>query len=74
MPQLRQDRTTKEWVIIAGERAKRPHDFKKVEPKAERPAYDKDCPFCPGNEHRTPPETLAYRRGGPPNSVTKQDE
>ncbi len=68
MPQLRQDRTNKEWVIIAGERAKRPHDFKKVEPKTERPAYDKDCPFCPGNEHLTPSETLAYRRGGPPNS------
>ncbi|MEI9478523.1 MAG: hypothetical protein WCO26_18400 [Deltaproteobacteria bacterium] len=27
MPQLRQDPTTKEWVIIAVERSKRPHDF-----------------------------------------------
>jgi len=25
MPQLRQDPTTKEWVIIAAERSKRPH-------------------------------------------------
>ncbi len=68
MSQLRQDRTTKEWVIIAAERAKRPHDFKKVEPTIEMPPYKADCPFCPGNEHLTPPETLAYRNGGPPNS------
>ena len=68
MPQLRQDRTTKEWVIIAARAAKRPHDFKKVEPTIEKPPYKEDCPFCPGNEHLTPPETLAYRSGGPPNS------
>ena len=68
MPQLRQDRTTKEWVIIAAERAKRPNDFKKAEPVIERPSFQPDCPFCPGNEHLTPPETLAYRSGGPPNS------
>ncbi len=68
MPQLRQDPTTKEWVIIATERAKRPHSFKKSGPKSERPFYKEDCPFCPGNEHLTPPETLAYRSGGPPNS------
>jgi len=30
MPQLRQDPTTKEWVIIAAERSKRPHDFVKT--------------------------------------------
>jgi UDPglucose--hexose-1-phosphate uridylyltransferase len=64
MPQLRQDRTTKEWVIIATERSKRPHDFKKREVAIARPAYKEDCPFCPGNEHLTPHETLAYRSGG----------
>ena len=64
MPQLRQDRTTKEWVIIATERSKRPHDFKKGKPVAERPIYKEDCPFCAGNEHLTPHETLAYRSGG----------
>ena len=30
MPQLRQDPATKEWVIIATERSKRPDDFKKA--------------------------------------------
>jgi len=68
MPQLRQDPTTKEWVIIAAERSKRPHDFKKAELATEKPSYREDCPFCPGNEHLTPHETLAYRSGGPPDS------
>ncbi len=65
MPQLRQDPTTKEWVIVSSERAKRPHDFKKAGPSAEKPPYKADCPFCPGNEHFTPHETLAYRNAGP---------
>ena len=68
MPQLRQDRSTKEWVIIATERSKRPHDFKKGERDIERHSYKEDCPFCPGNEHLTPHETLAYRSGGLPDS------
>jgi UDPglucose--hexose-1-phosphate uridylyltransferase len=52
MPELRQNIATKEWVIIATERAKRPEDF--VEPSRpltqDRPAWDASCPFCPGNE------------------------
>jgi len=64
MSQLRQDPTTKEWVIIATERAKRPHDFKIAHRVVERPPYE-DCPFCPGNERLTPHETLAYRSGCP---------
>ena len=54
MPQLRQDPATKEWVIIATERSKRPDDFKKAKSINEKPPYKKDCPFCPGNEHLTP--------------------
>jgi UDPglucose--hexose-1-phosphate uridylyltransferase len=68
MPQLRQDRTTKEWVIIATERSKRPHELKRVEPFIEKPPYKGNCPFCPGNEHLTPHETLAYRNSGPTDS------
>lgn len=52
MPELRQNMATKEWVIIATERAKRPEQF--VQPShghvADLPAYAPDCPFCPGNE------------------------
>ncbi|MGZ3605724.1 MAG: galactose-1-phosphate uridylyltransferase, partial [Thermodesulfobacteriota bacterium] len=64
MPQLRQDPTTKEWVIIAAERSKRPHDFIKTKTLIEKPPYKEDCPFCQGNEHLTPHESLAYRSGG----------
>ena len=62
MPELRQDPTTKEWVVIATERAKRPDQFGKRLPKAQpQPSLDPKCPFCPGNEHQTPKEILALR-------------
>ena len=67
MPELRQDPATKQWVIIARERAKRPHDFMRQSPPPPLPAYKAECPFCPGNETMTPPETLAYRKGGAAN-------
>ena len=57
MPELRKDPIVGRWVIIATERAKRPRDFR-VEPQ---PALHTFCPFCAGNEDRTPPEILAYR-------------
>ncbi len=66
MPELRKDPVIGRWVIIATERAKRPHDY--IQPKEERGKRD-ECPFCPGNEDKTPPEILAFRRDGtPPNS------
>src|SRR5271157_3707312 len=68
MSQLRQDPTTKEWVIIAAERSKRPHDFVRTKTSIEKPPYKKECPFCQGNEHLTPHESLAYRSGGPADS------
>ncbi len=67
MPELRQDPTTKEWIIIATERAKRPHEFKSAVKRAEQPAFDEHCPFCPGHETQTPPELLARRQAGAAN-------
>jgi UDPglucose--hexose-1-phosphate uridylyltransferase len=64
MPELRKDPIIREWVIIATERAKRPSDFRQTEPTYVRPPHDPGCPFCPGNEHMTPPEVLAYRPPG----------
>ena len=58
MPDLRKDLITGRWVIIASDRAKRPNDFVR-EPVEVRGL--RICPFCPGNETKTPPETLAYR-------------
>ena len=58
MPELRQNLVTREWVIIATERAKRPEQFKKEKTTVEIPVFDPKCPFCPGNEANTPGETF----------------
>ncbi len=64
MPELRQNLITRDWVIIATERAKRPRDFTRpADGGAARPAYREDCPFCPGNEHLCTPEI--FRLDGP---------
>jgi len=58
MPELRHNVLTREWVIIATERAKRPQDFaKELDKKKVIPSYVAECPFCRGNEKMTPPET-----------------
>jgi UDPglucose--hexose-1-phosphate uridylyltransferase len=53
MTELRQNMATKEWVVIASDRTKRPDDYVEAQtpviPK-DQPAHDPTCPFCPGNE------------------------
>lgn len=63
MPQLRQNPATKDWVIIATERAKRPEDFQH-ETEHEVQATPSNCPFCAGNESLTPGELFAFRTYG----------
>ena len=64
MPELRKDPVIGRWVIVAEERAKRPHDFHT--PAEASPGGF--CPFCEGNESKTPPEVVALRDpGGAPN-------
>jgi UDPglucose--hexose-1-phosphate uridylyltransferase len=56
MPELRRDPVIGRWVIISTDRGKRPSDFgKEIET-----GVGKYCPFCPGNEDKTPQEVLAY--------------
>ena len=65
MPELRKDPIVGRWVIISTDRAKRPTDFVREGVKI-RGGF---CPFCYGNESKTPPEIQAYRpsaNGGPP--------
>ncbi|MBI1983430.1 MAG: galactose-1-phosphate uridylyltransferase [Acidobacteria bacterium] len=57
MPELRYNVITRDWVIIATERAKRPDQFVKKQEKKAVPPFVANCPFCPGNEKMTPPET-----------------
>lgn len=61
MPELRQDPTTKDWVVIANERARRPDQFKREPVATEQ--WVKPCPFCPGNEHLTPPAIIELGSG-----------
>jgi len=60
MSELRKDPVLSRWVIISRERSNRPQVFK------DTPAQLSDsgsCPFCPGNEHMTPPEVYSIRNG-----------
>jgi len=60
MSELRLDHTTNEWVVIATERARRPHDFAWVTERPLPGAFSPSCPFCPGNEAQTPGECASY--------------
>lgn len=65
MPELRHDPIQKRWVIIATERGRRPSDFL-VQNEKPQMSF---CPFCAGNEDKTPPEIWAIRPNGKePNS------
>jgi UDPglucose--hexose-1-phosphate uridylyltransferase len=64
MPQLRQNFFTKEWVIIATERAKRPEEMVTHRPAKTIAPFVETCPFCPGNESKTPPEELRIPANG----------
>ena len=67
MPEIRQNMATKEWVIIATERSRRPSDFFKSDraPSHTLPAHLDDCPFCVGNEQDTLEERLRLPAEGP---------
>jgi len=65
MPELRKDPVVGRWVIISTERSRRPTNFTPV--RIEKSGGF--CPFCPGQEDKTPPEVYAHRPGGgAPNS------
>jgi UDPglucose--hexose-1-phosphate uridylyltransferase len=61
VPELRKDPITNRWVIISTDRAKRPTDFVREKVTIRGSGF---CPFCPGNELKTPPEIIAYRPDG----------
>ncbi|MFN0117236.1 MAG: galactose-1-phosphate uridylyltransferase [Elusimicrobiota bacterium] len=60
MPELRRDPVIGRWVIISASRGKRPNGFNINEEIQQGGA----CPFCPGQEDRTPAEILAYYNPG----------
>jgi len=62
MPELRHDPIAGTTTIVATGRAARPHT---VAPARLDPDPGPDCPFCPGNEHLTPPEVHRTGPGAP---------
>jgi len=52
--QIRLNKVTKEWVIYAPSRRKRPQDFQQQSRQKQASGIlPRDCPFCPGNEHKS---------------------
>jgi len=65
MSEMRQDMISKEWVIVAPSRAKRPNDHAQpAEPRPPLPRHRPDCPFCAGNEAQTPGTLLSFPETG----------
>jgi len=60
MSLLRKDPIVGRWIIISTERPKRPEDYNVLE-EPEGHAGPEDCPFCAGNESKTPPEISSFR-------------
>ncbi len=52
---IRLNKTTREWVIYAPSRQKRPQDFKQINLEESDSHY---CPFCPENEDHLEPVIL----------------
>jgi UDPglucose--hexose-1-phosphate uridylyltransferase len=64
VPELRKDPIVGSWVIVSTDRVRRPTDFFRQQVTVKGGF----CPFCYGNESKTPSEILAYRpprEGGP---------
>lgn len=61
MSELRLNLITREWVIIAKERAKKPEEFRITSERKTLPSFSEACPFCPGNEGRTPSESYSLK-------------
>jgi UDPglucose--hexose-1-phosphate uridylyltransferase len=64
MPELRLNLITREWVIIQSERARRPADFRQRREKRYQPEHLDSCPFCTGNEDKTPGELMRLSADG----------
>jgi UDPglucose--hexose-1-phosphate uridylyltransferase len=64
MPELRKDPISERWVVISTERGQRPSDFKMTSVSEEQAGSGTTCPFCEGNEAKTPPEINAWRQPG----------
>jgi UDPglucose--hexose-1-phosphate uridylyltransferase len=61
MTEIRKDPLRPRRIVIAVHRADRPNEYRSRGSEGAAPLV---CPFCPGNEHETPPELAADRPPG----------
>ena len=60
MPEFRQNLATKDWVVVAAERAVKPQSLRRTDTPPSPPEKDAACPFCAGGAaarseaHKTP--------------------
>lgn len=66
MSQLRRDPITGRWIIVNYEKNIKPEEFSFE--KVVKENNTEGCPFCPGNEKMTPPEIVAHRNVGSPDT------
>lgn len=62
-------------LYVAGGKHKKPVQYQadRVHPRAhEQPSFVQHCPFCPGNEHKTPINITSYSHDG--EEQNKEDE
>jgi UDPglucose--hexose-1-phosphate uridylyltransferase len=66
MPELRLNLVSREWVVIGSSHARKPEEFRtRGNEKRHLPEYEKTCPFCVGNESKTPEELMRVPHDGP---------
>jgi len=65
MPEFRLNLITREWVVVNGERARGPAEFRRGSTRSVKPAYVDSCPFCRGNEAETTLELFRTPEKGP---------
>ncbi len=62
MPEFRQNVVTRDWVIVSPKTGNRKIEY--VKKRIPQPSYDKNCPFCPGNEDQTPQALYSVPESG----------
>jgi UDPglucose--hexose-1-phosphate uridylyltransferase len=63
MAELRREPITRMWVVVTNDHPKGPSDYLPFKPPYRIQEAETPCPFCPGNEKMTPPETFSLNQG-----------
>src|SRR4030043_864503 len=64
MAELRREPVTRMWVMVTNDHPKGPSDSLPFKPPYRPQETEGPCPFCPGHEAMTPPETFSLNREG----------